>query len=112
MFDTNILKNDLLKCLNDALIVCEKNSDKLTFENIKKPIFFSNGTYKKYSVEQVPDYEYFINHHLKSQIILNNSYSIIVKFFVTEEFKKLNKKILNLIFFLKTLNQQSLNLET
>lgn len=94
MFDKNILKNDLLKCLNDALNVCEKNSDKLPFETIKNPIFFPNGTYKKHSVERIPDYEYFINHDLKPQIILNNSYSIIVKFFVTEEFKKLNRKII------------------
>ena len=42
MFDKNILKNDLLKCLNDALNVCEKNSDKLPFETIKNPIFFPN----------------------------------------------------------------------
>ena len=94
MFDEAIFKNDLLKCLNDALIICEKNSDKLIVENIKKPIFFPNGTYKKYKIDSIPDYEYFINHHLKPQIISSKTYSIVVKFFVTEEFKNLNKKLI------------------
>lgn len=94
MFDETIFKNDLLKCLNDALIICEKNSDKLIVENIKTPIFFPNGTYKKYKIDLIPDYEYFINHHLKSQIISSKAYSIVVKFFVTKEFKNLNKKLI------------------
>jgi hypothetical protein len=94
MFDETIFKNDLLKCLNDALIVCKKNSDKLIVENIKTPIFFPNGTYKKYKIDPIPDYEYFINHHLKSKIISSKTYSIVVKFFVTEEFKNLNKKLI------------------
>ena len=94
MFDETIFKNDLSRCLNNALIICQKNSDKLIVENIKKPIFFPNGTYKKYTAEQIPDYEYFINHYIKSQIISSKTYSIVVRFFVTEEFKKLNKKLI------------------
>lgn len=84
----------MLEFLNDSLILCEKNSDKLVSDDIKWPLFFPNGKYKKYILKKVPDYDFFINHAIKNEIIQLQKYFIIIKFFVTKEIQNYNKKLL------------------
>ena len=94
MFNKSIFKKNLLEFLNDAIILCEKNADKLTIGNIKWPIFFPNGKYKKYEIRESPDYDFFIKNTIKDEISQLQTYSIIIKFFVTQEIQNYNKKLL------------------
>lgn len=94
MFNKKIFKNHLLEFLDDALILCEKNSDKLVSDDIKWPIFFPTGKYKKYAIKKIPDYDFFINHTIKNEIFQLQKYFIVKKFFVTKEIQNYNKKLL------------------
>jgi hypothetical protein len=95
MFDKKIFKSQLSEFLNDSIIICNENSNNLIIDDIKWPEFFSNGKYKKFNLEKIPDYDYFINRTLKNKIILLPTYSILTKFFVTKEFLNYNNKLLN-----------------
>jgi len=94
MFNKKIFLEHLQEFLTDSLYICEKNSDKLIFDDLKWPIFFPNGKYKKYEIKKEPDYDFFIKNIIKNEVQELHSNLIIVKFFVTSQIKNYNKKLL------------------
>jgi len=92
MFDKEIFKSDLFHFLNDSLKICRNNSDKLKIKEIHKPIFFPNGKYKKSIVVDKGDFIFLIKGLLKNDIKNLKSYDVITNFFVSNKFKKFNKK--------------------
>jgi len=94
MIDEKIFGEDLLKFLKDVLNLCNKNSDKLNYDDEKFPVFYSDGKYKKLEIKKIPAYDYFIRSTLKSEIQKLVTYSIITKYLVTPEIKKYNQKVL------------------
>ena len=88
MIDEKIFGEDLLKFLKDVLNLCNKNADKLNYDDKKFPVFYSDGKYKKYEIKKIPAYDYFIRSTLKSEIQKLVTYSIITKYLVTPEIKK------------------------
>ena len=94
MIDEKIFGEDLLKFLKDVLNLCNKNSDKLNYDDEKFPVFYSDGKYKKLEIKKIPAYDYFIRSILKSEIQKLVTYSIITKYLVTPEIKKYNQKVL------------------
>jgi hypothetical protein len=92
MFDKEIFKSDLFHFLNDSLKICRDNSDKLKIKKIHEPIFFPNGKYKKSIVVDKGDFVFLIKGLLKNDIKNLKSYDVITNFFVSNKFKKFNKK--------------------
>ena len=92
MFDQEIFKSDLLHFLNDSLKICKNNSDKLKIKEIHEPIFFPNGKYKKSVAVDKGDFVFLIKGLLKNDITNLKSYEVITNFFVSNKFKKFNKK--------------------
>ena len=92
MFDKEIFKSDLLHFLNDSLKICKNNSDKLKIKEIRKPVFFPNGKYKKSITVDKGDFVFLIKGLLKNDIQNLKSYDVITNFFVSSKFKKFNKK--------------------
>jgi hypothetical protein len=94
MFDKKIFQSHVREFLIDSLAICEKNSGKLDIDEIKSPIFFSNGKYKKYEIIKTPDYDFFIRNSLKKDIQKLHSFQIIKKLLVTKEIQDYNRKLL------------------
>ena len=94
MFNKKVFLEHLQEFLTDSLYICEKNSDRLIFDDLKWPIFFPNGKYKKYEIKKEPDYDFFIKNIIKNEVQELHSNLIIVKFFVTSQIKNYNKKLL------------------
>jgi hypothetical protein len=92
MFDQEIFKSDLLHFLNDSLKICKNNSDKLKIKEIHEPVFFPNGKYKKSVAVDKGDFVFLIKGLLKNDIKNLKSYEVITNFFVSNKFKKFNKK--------------------
>ncbi len=93
MFNKIIFKKSLNKFINDGLIICQNNSNNLKSYEQNWPIFFSNGKYKKIRIQSVSDYNFFINKTLNKLLYELPSYQLLIKFFVTTEFKNYNKKL-------------------
>ena len=93
MFNKVIFKKSLNKFVNDGLLICQNNSDKIKSYERNWPIFFANKKYKKTKIENVSDYNFFINKTLDKLLCQLPSYQILIKFFVTSEFKNYNKKL-------------------
>ncbi len=94
MFDKEIFKTDLMNFIKKSILLCEKHSKSLITEELKQPNFFSNGKYKKFDFIQKSNYDFFITKTMKNQIIDLKEHKILIKFFVTNEFKKYNDKLL------------------
>ena len=92
MIDKKNFGEDLSKYLKQTLEICNKNSDKLYFEDEPWPIFYEDGKYKKTEIRNIPDFNYFIR-SLKNEIEELHTYLIITKYLVTPDIKKYNKKI-------------------
>ena len=60
MIDEKIFGEDLLKFLKDVLNLCNKNSDKLNYDDEKFPVFYSDGKYKKFEIKKkiFTEYDY------------------------------------------------------
>lgn len=95
MFDKEIFKTELLNFVKNVLPICENNLEKLIIEELKEPVFFSNGKYKKFTILKKQDYDFFIKKTLANEIIMLNEYKLLVKFFVTSEFNDYNSKLLS-----------------
>ena len=65
MFNKVIFKKSLNKFVNDGLLICQNNSDKIKSYEQNWPIFFANKKYKKTKIENVSDYNFFINTNKK-----------------------------------------------
>jgi len=98
MFNKKIFKEDLIKFLEDFLIISEKNSDKLTYYDINWPTFFSNGKYKKFVTHKIADYDFFISHEINNEISQLHSYNILKKLFVGKEFQNYDQKLLGDVY--------------
>ena len=98
MFDKRIFKKHLNEFFNDVIQICEKNSDYLYSYEEYRPIFFSNGKYKKFTVKKLNNYEFFILRKINDKILQLHSYSLLSKFFVTKEFQNYDKKLQGTIY--------------
>jgi|APSaa5957512535_1039671.scaffolds.fasta_scaffold10290_3 hypothetical protein len=94
MFDKEIFKTDLINFLKKSIPLCEKYSKSLIIEELKQPEFFSTGKYKKFNFVKKSNYDFFITKTLKNELTSLNEYKILIKFFVTKEFKNYNAKLL------------------
>lgn len=95
MFDKEIFKADLMSFLEKSMFICKHESDSLIIEELKQPIFFTNGKYKRFNIVKKPNYDFFISKTVKNKIENLKEYRILLKFFVTKEFKNYNNKLLS-----------------
>ena len=93
MFDKRIFKKHLNEFFTDVMEICKENSDDLFSYDEHLPEFFSNGKYKKFSIQKSIDYDYFISRKLIDKIEELYSYSLISKFFLTKEFQNYDTKL-------------------
>ena len=94
MFNKKIFQSHIREFLIDSLAICDENSEKLDIDELKWPIFFSNGKYKKYEIIKTPDYDFFIRNSLKKEIQGLHSFQISKKLLVTKEIQDYNRKLL------------------
>ena len=71
MINEKIFEEDLLKFLKDVLNLCNKNSDKLNYDDEKWPIFFPDGKYKKY--ETISDIILFDSKGMEKSLSFDHS---------------------------------------
>ena len=95
MFDKEIFKADLMSFLKESIPICKNHSRSLIIEELKQPIFFPNGKYKKFTFIEKSNYDFFVTRTLKNEIVNLKEYKILLKFFVTKEFKNYNSKLLS-----------------